>query len=63
MQKVTKVVIGAASFLQNGYMVARIGTSMICCLAKHYKVPVIAFCETYKFSDKTLLDALTQNES
>lgn len=31
-------------------------------LAKESKIPVVACCETYKFGDKIVLDAVTGNE-
>ena len=46
----TKLFIGASYVLGNGGVVSAIGTSMVAYLASQHKVPVIAFCETYKFT-------------
>lgn len=48
--RTTKVFIGASYVLGNGGVVSEMGTSMVCYLASQHKVPVIAFCETYKFT-------------
>lgn len=46
----TKVFIDANYVLGNGGVVGTIGTSMLAYMASQYRVPVIAFCETYKFT-------------
>jgi|LauGreDrversion4_2_1035121.scaffolds.fasta_scaffold100605_2 translation initiation factor eIF-2B subunit delta len=46
----TKVFIDAHYVLGNGGVVGTMGTSMVAYLASQYKVPVIAWCETYKFT-------------
>ena len=58
----TKVFIGASSVLSNGAVIARIGTSMVACIANRHQVPVVVFSETYKFSDKVNLDQIVNNE-
>jgi translation initiation factor eIF-2B subunit delta len=35
---------------------------MVAMLAKENRIPVVACCETYKFGDKIVLDAVTGNE-
>ena len=45
-----KVFIQASYVLGNGGVVSHMGTSMVAYMASQYKVPVIAFCETYKFT-------------
>lgn len=62
IHKVTKVFIGASSVLSNGAVVAKIGTSIITCMAARHQKPVVVFSETYKFSDKVNLDAINNNE-
>jgi translation initiation factor eIF-2B subunit delta len=62
IHKTTKVFIGASSVLSNGAIVGRVGTSMIACIANKSQVPVVAFSETYKFSDRVSLDPLHNNE-
>lgn len=48
--RATKLFVGASYVLGNGGIVATMGTSMTAYLASQHKVPVIAFCETYKFT-------------
>ena len=48
--RTTKVFIGASYVLGNGGVVSQMGTSMVAYMASQHKVPVIAFCETYKFT-------------
>ena len=48
--RATKLFIGASYVLGNGGVVSQMGTSMTAYLASQYKVPVIAVCETYKFT-------------
>ncbi len=38
------------------------GTSMVACIAARHQKPVVAFSETYKFSDKVNLDPINNNE-
>lgn len=54
--------IGASYVLGNGGVVATMGTSMTAYLASQHKVPVIAFCETYKFTQRVNLDQIKNNE-
>jgi translation initiation factor eIF-2B subunit delta len=35
---------------------------MVSCIANFYRVPVIVFCESYKFSERSQLDAFSHNE-
>ena len=58
----TKVIIGAASILSNGDLLSRVGTSVVCMAANSAKIPVIAVCEVYKFSDTVRLDSYVWNE-
>lgn len=60
--QVSKVIVGAHGLLANGYVMSRIGTSLIALVAKSYNVPVLVCCETYKFCDKVLTDAFVTNE-
>jgi len=53
MKKVTKVFVGASSMLTNGSCVAKVGTGMLGCISKSYRVPFIVFCESYKFSERS----------
>ena len=60
--QVSKVIVGAHALLANGYVMSRIGTSLIALVAKSYNVPVLVCCETYKFCDKVLTDSFVSNE-
>ncbi|KAL3664636.1 hypothetical protein V7S43_010385 [Phytophthora oleae] len=62
MREVTKVFLGAAAFMSNGVAVARVGTALVAMSAHDANVPVLFCCETYKFSDRVQLDAITHNE-
>lgn len=57
----TKVFIDAYYVLGNGGVVGTMGTSMVAYLASQYKVPVIAWCETYKFTQRVNLDQIKNN--
>jgi len=61
IKDVTKVIIGATALMTNGTLVGRVGTAMVACIAHSYHKPVIACCETYKFSEKVLFDSLSHN--
>ena len=60
--RATKLFIGASYVLGNGGVVGQIGTSMIAYMASQHKLPVIAFCETYKFTQRVNLDQIKNNE-
>ena len=60
--RATMLFIGASYILGNGGVVASMGTSMTAYLASQHKVPVIAFCETYKFTQRVNLDQIKNNE-
>lgn len=62
MREVTKVFLGASAFMSNGVAVARVGTALVAMTAHEANVPVLFCCETYKFSDRVQLDAITHNE-
>ncbi|CAI5719596.1 unnamed protein product [Hyaloperonospora brassicae] len=62
MREVTKVFLGAAAFMSNGVAVARVGTALVAMTAHEANVPVLFCCETYKFSERVQLDAITHNE-
>ncbi|KAG6965512.1 hypothetical protein JG688_00007163 [Phytophthora aleatoria] len=62
MREVTKVFLGAAAFMSNGVAVARVGTALVAMTAHEANVPVLFCSETYKFSDRVQLDAITHNE-
>ena len=50
MKEATKVFLTAHALLANGYVMSRIGSSVISMMARAYNVPVLVVCETYKVS-------------
>lgn len=62
MKEATRVLLGASALFSNGSMQAPCGTAMIASLAKAQSVPVIAVCESYKFSERVQLDSIVSNE-
>ena len=56
IHKATKLFIGASYVLGNGGVVSQMGTAMVSYIASQHKVPVIAFCETYKFTQRVNVD-------
>ena len=62
MNEATRVILGSSAMLSNGSMLAPAGTALISSLAKSKDVPVIAVCESYKFSEKVQLDSIVYNE-
>jgi translation initiation factor eIF-2B subunit delta len=56
------VLLGTAALLSDGSLYSRAGTAMVAMLAKEYRIPVVAACETYKFGERVVLDAVTSNE-
>ena len=48
--------------LTNGSCVSKVGTGMLGCISKSYRVPFIVFCESYKFSERSQLDSISRNE-
>lgn len=61
IEKITKVFIKGKSMLSNGYLQGQVGTSLLACISNNFKKPVIAFCQTYKFWDKIMLDSIQSN--
>jgi len=62
MGKVTKVFMGAAALLSNGAVLSRSGTAAVAMVAHEMNKPVLFCAETYKFSERVQLDAITNNE-
>lgn len=62
MKEVTKVFLGAHALLANGALYARAGTAAVAAAAHHRHTPCVVLCETYKFSDRVLLDSFVVNE-
>lgn len=62
MTRATKVLLGAHALLANGYVMGRAGSSQIALIAKHFNVPVLVCCETYKFTERVQTDSIVFNE-
>ena len=62
ISRTTKLFIGASYVLGNGGVVSQMGTSMTAYLASQHKLPVIVFCESYKFTQRVNLDQIKNNE-
>jgi translation initiation factor eIF-2B subunit delta len=62
ISEVTKVFLGAHSVLANGATVARTGSALVGVMAQEFHVPVLVFCETYKFDDAVQLNSFSSNE-
>lgn len=60
--QVSKVFVGAYSMLSNGTLISRVGTAVVAAMAHSYNVPVMVCCETYKFSERVLLDSICFNQ-
>lgn len=56
------VLLGTAALFSDGSLYSRAGTAAVAMLAKENRIPVVAACETYKFGERVLLDAVTGNE-
>lgn len=59
---VSLTLLGAAAMLSNGAMFSRAGTASVAMLCKGTGIPVVCCCETYKFSDRIMLDSIVGNE-
>lgn len=57
INSVSKVFLQAKSMLSNGNLLGRNGSSIIAHVANHFKIPVIVFCETFKFWNKIQIDS------
>jgi translation initiation factor eIF-2B subunit delta len=62
MKEVSKVFLGAHAILSNGYVMSRVGTCVVAMMAKACNIPVVVFCERYKFADRSQTDAFVSND-
>ncbi|EAS01605.1 translation initiation factor 2B subunit, eIF-2B alpha/beta/delta family protein (macronuclear) [Tetrahymena thermophila SB210] len=62
IKKASKIFVGAQSMLTNGALISRVGTALLACVSRDFRTPFHVFCESYKFSEKSQLDSLSQNE-
>eukprot|EP00828_Plagiopyla_frontata_P031982 TRINITY_DN4177_c0_g1_i1.p1 TRINITY_DN4177_c0_g1~~TRINITY_DN4177_c0_g1_i1.p1 ORF type:complete len:209 (+),score=23.77 TRINITY_DN4177_c0_g1_i1:238-864(+) len=60
MKMASKIFVGTSSVLINGSVVSRVGTGLLSCIGFSSRVPFIVFCETYKLSERSQLDAFIQ---
>ena len=58
---VKNVLIGCEGILQNGSVLAHAGTAIIATMAKMHNVPVVVFCESYKFHEDIQTDSVKKN--
>lgn len=54
--------LGTHALLSNGSMFSRAGTAMVAMMLREKGVPVVCCCETYKFSERVMLDSIVGNE-
>ena len=59
----TKILIGAHCIYSNGTLLGKLGTSLVAMAGYESHIPVIACCETYKFSDKVQLETAAFEET
>ncbi|KAL8283969.1 hypothetical protein RQP46_005082 [Phenoliferia psychrophenolica] len=62
LPRVSLCLLGTAALLSNGSMFSRAGTAMVALLSSAKGVPVICCCETYKFSERIMLDSIVGNQ-
>lgn len=62
LPRVSLVLLGTHALLSNGSMFSRSGTATVALLSSNAGKPVVCCCETYKFSDKVMLDSIGGNE-
>ncbi|GAA5969668.1 hypothetical protein JCM11641_007998 [Rhodosporidiobolus odoratus] len=62
LPRVSLCLLGTHALLSNGSMFARAGTAMVAMMLKEQGVPVVCCCETYKFSERVMLDSIVGNE-
>lgn len=62
LPRVSLVLLGTHALLSNGSMFSRSGTATVALLASNAGKPVVCCCETYKFSEKVMLDSIGGNE-
>jgi len=62
INSVDLVILGAHAILSDGAMYGRAGTALVAMMAKSAGKAVVCCCETYKFSDRIMLDSIGGNE-
>lgn len=59
--QITKVFLRAKAILSNGSFIGEIGNSLIANIAHYFNIPVIVFCELFKFWDKIMLNDIKES--
>jgi translation initiation factor eIF-2B subunit delta len=62
LSSVNLVLLGAHALLSDGGIFSRAGTATVAMMCKQAGKPVVCCCETYKFSDRIMLDSISGNE-
>ncbi|EGU13533.1 Translation initiation factor eIF2B delta subunit [Rhodotorula toruloides ATCC 204091] len=62
LPRISLCLLGTHALLSNGSMFSRAGTAMVAMMLKEKGVPVVCCCETYKFSERIMLDSIVGNE-
>ena len=62
IKECTLVLVSVEGIFSNGSVLAKVGTSMFCLVAKMNNVPIMVCCETFKFTDRVQIDAFVYNE-
>ncbi|GAA6010448.1 hypothetical protein JCM11491_006943 [Sporobolomyces phaffii] len=62
LPRISLCFLGTHSLLSNGSMFSRAGTAMVAMMLSQKGVPVVCCCETYKFSERIMLDSIVGNE-
>lgn len=61
LENTQKVFLGGNAIFSNGFLQTASGSSTIGLLAKNKRIPVYVLIKTYKFSDKTEMNSLSDN--
>ncbi|KWU43553.1 IF-2B-domain-containing protein, partial [Rhodotorula sp. JG-1b] len=62
LPRVSLCLLGTHALLSNGAMFSRAGTALVAMMLRERSVPVVCCCETYKFSERVMLDSIVGNE-
>ncbi|POY76792.1 hypothetical protein BMF94_0042 [Rhodotorula taiwanensis] len=62
LPRVSLCLLGTHALLSDGAMFSRAGTALVAMMLRERSVPVVCCCETYKFSERVMLDSIVGNE-
>jgi len=62
IRRVSKCFLGMDAMFNNGTGLGAAGTALVASVANDARVPVLALCQSYKYSERVQTDAITQNE-